>query len=136
MKMLRFDPSGSINAEFGVTNDQLKALYPRLMELRQEMVEVDAAQYASGEVPADKQPLDARFYWLPQEMLDDYTKQREASELGRIFKVANSLVKDIDAVVVLGIGGSYMGARAMMDACCNPYHNELRRAGRGSKPRM
>lgn len=136
MKLLRFDPSGSINAEFGITNDQLTALYPKLVELREEMVEVDAAQYAAGEVPADKQPLDARFYWLPQELLDEYTKLREASELGRIFKVANTLVKDIDAVVVLGIGGSYMGARAMMDACCNPYHNELRRAGRGSKPRM
>jgi len=42
----------------------------------------------------------------------------------------------LDAVVVLGIGGSYMGARAMMDACCHPYHNELSRGGRGSKPRM
>src|SRR5690606_4612893 len=51
-------------------------------------------------------------------------------------KVANSLASDIDAVVVLGIGGSYMGARAMMDACCDPYHNELSRAGRGSRPRM
>lgn len=136
MKMLRFDPSGAINPEFGVTDDQMTALYPKLLELRQEMVEVDAAQYAASDIPAEKQPLDARFYWLPQELLDDYTKLREASELGRIFKVANTLVKDIDAVVVLGIGGSYMGARAMMDACCNPYHNELRRAGRGSKPRM
>ncbi len=136
MKLLQFDPSGAINDSYGVTTQQLQALYPRLQQLRQEMVQQDPAQYASGDIPADKQPLDARFYWLPQELLDEYEQQREASELGRIFKVANTLVKDIDAVVVLGIGGSYMGARAMMDACCNPYHNELRRAGRGSKPRM
>jgi glucose-6-phosphate isomerase len=29
-----------------------------------------------------------------------------------------------------------MGARAMMEACCDPYHNELTRGARGSKPRM
>jgi glucose-6-phosphate isomerase len=39
-------------------------------------------------------------------------------------------------VVVLGIGGSYMGARALMEACCHPYHNELSRGERGGKPRM
>ncbi|MCA9222529.1 MAG: glucose-6-phosphate isomerase, partial [Planctomycetales bacterium] len=34
------------------------------------------------------------------------------------------------------IGGSYMGARALMDACCQPYFNELSRAERGGRPRM
>ena len=28
------------------------------------------------------------------------------------------------------------GARALMEACCHPYHNELNRASRGSVPRM
>lgn len=136
MKPLRFDPSGAINPEFGITDEQLRAFYPRLVELRRELIEVDRAEFTSGHVPEAKRPLDARFYWLPQELLDGYTLYREASELGRIFKVANTLVDDIDAVVVLGIGGSYMAARAMMEACCHPYHNELSRAGRGSKPRM
>ena len=36
----------------------------------------------------------------------------------------------------LGIGGSYMGARAIFEACCHPYHNELGRAERGKRPRM
>ncbi len=136
MSLLRFDPSGAIHADYGVTAEQIRELYPRLESLRRELVEVDPQQYTSGEVPEEKQPLEARFYWLPQELLEDYQARRESSELGRIFKVANTLVHDIDAVVVLGIGGSYMGPRAMMDACCDPYHNELRRAGRGSKPRM
>jgi glucose-6-phosphate isomerase len=136
MSLLRFDPSGAIHPQYGVTPEQLAELYPKLQSLRQELVEVDPGQYASGEVPDEKSPLDARFYWLPQEQLDAYKQHREGSELGRIFKVANSLASDIDAVVVLGIGGSYMGGRAMMDACCDPYHNELDRAGRGSRPRM
>ena len=38
--------------------------------------------------------------------------------------------------MVLGIGGSYMGARALMDACCEPYFKELSRGDRGGRPRM
>ncbi len=76
------------------------------------------------------------FFGFPKNNCRSTRPEREASELGRIFKVANSIHDEIDAVAVLGIGGSYMGARAMMDACCDPYHNELSRGGRGSKPRM
>ena len=39
-------------------------------------------------------------------------------------------------MVVLGIGGSYMGARALFEACCHPYHNELPRAARSGRPRI
>jgi len=136
MKLLRFDPAGAINSDFGVTTEQLQALYPRLIQLRQEMIEVAPTTTSAESGLAEKPSLDARFYRLPQDLLEEYTRRREASELGRIFKVANSLDNDVDAVVVLGIGNAYLGARAMMDACCDPYHNELRRAGRGSKPRM
>ena len=136
MSLLRFDPSGSINSEFGIKEDQIASLADKLMHLRHEMVETDRAQYDSGDVPTEKQPLDARFFWLPEEQLAAYEADRETSELGRIFQVANGLHNEIDAVAVLGIGGSYMGARAMMDACCDPYHNELTRGARGSKPRM
>lgn len=136
MSLLRFDASGSIDAKFGITQEQIDSLSDQLSDLRTEMVDVDPKQYASGDIPSDKQPLDARFFWLPEELLANYEQDRETSELGRIFKVANGLHDEIDAVVVLGIGGSYMGARAMMDACCDPYHNELSRGNRGSKPRM
>ncbi|HBO45859.1 MAG TPA: glucose-6-phosphate isomerase, partial [Planctomycetaceae bacterium] len=33
-------------------------------------------------------------------------------------------------------GGSYMGARALFEACCHPYHNELGRIERGRRPRI
>lgn len=136
MSLLRFDPSGSFDPDYGISPADVKGLEATLTSLRAEMVETDREQYDSGEIPASKQPLDARFFWLPEETLSDYGRDRESSELGRIFKVANGIHDEIDAVVVLGIGGSYMGARAMMEACCDPYHNELSRGGRGSKPRM
>ena len=136
MSLLRFDPSGSINADYGVSPAQLDDLASPLEQLRTEMVETDRTQYEDGAVPPHKQPLDARFFWLPEEQLAQYEADREQSELGRIFRVANGMHDEMDAVVVLGIGGSYMGARAMMEACCDPYHNELSRGDRGSKPRM
>jgi glucose-6-phosphate isomerase len=136
MSFLRFDPAGSFDPRFGISPADVSALEKPLLALREEMVVVDRQQYDSGAAPDAKQPLDARFFWLPEELLSDYERDREKSELGRIFKVANSIHDEIDAVAVLGIGGSYMGARAMMEACCDPYHNELSRGARGSKPRM
>ncbi|WP_164102894.1 glucose-6-phosphate isomerase [Candidatus Laterigemmans baculatus] len=136
MELLRFDPSGAINADYGVSEAELGELHPRLAEIRDDVVELDPEQYVSGNIPLDKQPLDARFSWLPSEILRQYREDPQGSELARIFKVANGLHDRVDAVAVLGIGGSYMGARALMDALCHPYHNELSRGSRGSKPRM
>ena len=136
MISLRFNPQGSFHPEYGLTPDDVSSMEPTLNDLRLELIETDKLLYESGDPPPEKQPLDARFLWLPEETLDGYAKNREQSELGRIFKVANSIHDEIDAVAVLGIGGSYMGARAMMEACCDPYHNELSRGARGSKPRM
>ena len=58
------------------------------------------------------------------------------SEVGQIQVTADRLAAEVDRVVVLGIGGSFMGARALLEACCHPYYNELPRAGRGNRPRI
>ena len=101
MHLLRFDPSGSINSDFGVTEEQVSGLSETLGELRTEIVETDPKQYLSGQVPEHKQPLDARFFWLPEEQLAAYEADRGASELGRVFQVANGIHNEIDAVAVI-----------------------------------
>lgn len=136
MKLLKFDPSGALDTGYGVSSAAMGELYPVLDEIRNDIVELDPEQYASGNIPAEKQPLDARFSWLPSEILRGYRQDPEGSELARVFQVANRLHEEVDAVVVLGIGGSYMGAKALMESLCHPYHNELSRGRRGSKPRM
>ncbi len=136
IKPLRFDLSGAIHAEYGVTEEQLRSLYPRLDVLRRELVEIDSKPLGVDALPSDNEVASARFYGLPKEFLDDYKHRREASELGRVFKVANTLKDVFDAVVVLGCGGAYIGPFAIMAACCDPYHNELSRAARGGKPRI
>lgn len=136
MISLRFRPEGSFHPEYGIQADEVGAQASDYCRLRDEILKIDRSAYESGEIPNAKQPLDARFLWLPRETLDAYEANRERSELGRVFQVANSIHDEIDAVAVLGIGGSYMGAKSIMDACCDPYHNELSRGSRGSKPRM
>lgn len=133
---IRYDFQGTLLAETGLTSDGLGELAPQLDQARQEVLEVDAAQYKSGEISADKQPLDAAFLELPERLLDEYSASRDASELGRMLVTAQRLSETVDRVVLLGIGGSYMGTRAFMEGCCHPYHNELPRADRGGRPRM
>jgi glucose-6-phosphate isomerase len=80
--------------------------------------------------------LDAGFFELPANLLAEYRDRRDASQLGKILAIARRVSEAVDRVVVLGIGGSYMGARALFEACCHPYHNELSRGERGGRPRI
>lgn len=137
MQLLRFDPAAAFFPGKGLESSQVQALEPVLAKLRDEVVDIDM-QMLSGKLPtpANKQPLDAAFYPLPERLLSEYEQDRRGSELARILSVAKRFQEVLDRVVVLGIGGSYMGARALMDACCQPYWNELSRGQRGSRPRM
>ena len=121
----------------GLDPSDVQGLASRLENVRNEVLD-DAELWASSgaEIPESKRPLDAAFIDLPQRMLDDYRTDREAATLGRIFAVARRLSEQVDRVVLLGIGGSYMGARALFESCCPPHFNELSRAERGGRPRL
>jgi len=133
---LSYDPTACFITETGIDKADLAALAPKLEAARDETLADLKLWHAKGPVPAAKQPLDAGFMDLPDRLLADYKANRKTSELGRILATAARLRESIDRVVVLGIGGSYMGARALLEACCHPYHNELSRAERGGKPRI
>jgi glucose-6-phosphate isomerase len=134
--LVTYDPSGVFLDETGVSPVDLQALTPRLEAARRELLEDDLRLLAEGVVPQEKYPLDAAFFELPEEILAEYQADQTNSELGRILKTARRLRDSVDRVVVLGIGGSFMGARALLEACCDPYFNELARGQRGSRPRM
>ncbi len=134
---LRFDFQGALIPQFGITAAQLETLQPRLLAAREEVLVTDQQLYAApASIPVAKQPLDAGFLEMPERILDAYQSDRANSELGRILTAAARMRNAVDKVVVLGIGGSYMGARAMMEMCCQPYFNEYSRAERGGRPRM
>ena len=51
----------------------------------------------------------------------DYDKE----EFARIKEAAKKIREDSDVLVVAGIGGSYLGARAVVEAVKGMYHNEI-----------
>src|SRR5687768_764359 len=133
---IQYDPSGVFLDEHGIRRWELADLALRLETARAETLGDVELWDSKRPVPVQKQPLDAGFIELPERLLAAYKHDRRGSELGRILAAAARLRDAVDRVVVLGIGGSYLGARALMEACCHPYHNELPRGERGGKPRM
>jgi len=110
----------------------LRDLQPRLTQVRSQV----AAEREMQVVPPELQPLDAGFIDLPQKSLDQYRRRGEASVVGRVLKQAAKLREQVDRVVVLGIGGSYLGARALFEALRSTYHNELPAEARLGIPRI
>jgi len=134
--LLTYNPAATIIEGTGLGANDLRDLAPRLDAARAEVVK-DLDDWKNGRpVPPEKQPLDAGFTDLPERLLEGYKQNRQQSELGRMLAVAHRLREAADRVLVLGIGGSYMGARALFEACCHPYHNELPRGDRGGRPRI
>jgi len=136
MERISYDPRGAFIEQNGISPDDVAGLSGRLREVRQEMLDELKLWHAGGHVPKEKQPLDAAFMDLPERLLAEYRKNAETSEVGRIQAAARRLAGRTDRVVVLGIGGSYMGVRALLESLCHPYRNELDRERRGGWPRL
>ena len=135
-QLMSYDPSGVFLPEHGITPAELADLAGHLDEARDEVL-ADAQLWADGvEVPAEKVPLDAGFHDLPDRLLADFRNHGVKSELARIKAAADRLSGEVGSVVVLGIGGSYMGARALLEACCHQYYNEVEPTMRRGRPRI
>src|SRR6218665_429501 len=96
------------------------ALVPKLEAARAEVLADVELLNSKGAVPAAKDPPDSRFIELPRRLLDG----AEGKLLDRMLESAKRLRDQIDAVVSLGIGGSYMGLRAIFQTPCPPHHNQ------------
>ena len=67
-----------------------------------------------------KEKIDSEFLgWLS--LPTNYNRE----EFSRIKKVANKIKNDSDVLVVIGIGGSYLGARAVIEALTNTFTNSI-----------
>lgn len=136
MSLLKYDPSAALFDQGGTSQEELDAIAPRLESARAEVL-ADADLWAAGaDVPADKEPLDAGFHLLPDRLLAELSEKGDDSELARLKTTADRLAAECKSVVVLGIGGSYMGARALLESCCHPYYNEVPASTRGNRPRL
>jgi len=135
-KTLQFDYQAALQT-LQIERSALDHVYDRLEQARREMLQVDQALFDHPDsIPLDKRPLDAGFLRWPDCQLEDYESRGASSSVGQILDAARSLAAEVDRVVVLGIGGSYIGARALKDACTEPYFNERSRGHRGGWPRL
>jgi glucose-6-phosphate isomerase len=125
-------PTAELRARHFLSPARLRELTPRLMQVRGQV----AGERELGQVPPELQPLDVGFIDLPQKTLDQHRRQADASVLGRVLTTAARLRDEADRVVVLGIGGSYLGARALFEALRSAYPNELPPETRLGVPRI
>jgi glucose-6-phosphate isomerase len=125
-------PAAELRARHYLHPNELRDLMPRLLQVRSQV----AAERELRQVPAELQPLDSGFIDLPQKYLDQFRRHGDTSILGRAMKQAARLREQTDRVVILGIGGSYLGARALFEALRPQYHNELPSDARLGIPRI
>lgn len=111
---------------------RLKGMVNQLMQVKSQV----ATERDLQQVPPELQPLDAGFIDLPQRLLDHHRRRGDASDLGRVLALANRLREQVDRVLILGVGGSSLGAQALFQALCHTYHNELPPKARLGVPRI
>jgi len=126
-----WSPLAEIQAAHLLNRQRVAAILPQLNAVRSQT----AAEREKVPGPDDP-PLQPGFIEYPQKLLEGHRKQGATSELGRIMAAAQRLREETDRVVVIGIGGSYMGARALFEALCPTYHNELPPQVRTQRPRI
>lgn len=62
----------------------------------------------------------------------DLPEHYDKEEFARIKKSAEKIKSDSDVLLVVGIGGSYLGARAAIEALNHAFYNTLPKAKRGN----
>ena len=99
-------------------NDKHLAAFVREQELLGMQPLVEAADRSLRE----KSGLGSDFLgWTT--LPSDYDKE----EFARVQKAAEKIKSDSDILVVIGIGGSYLGARAVIELLRSPFYNNLKK---------
>lgn len=125
-------PGAELRQQHYLAPSKLRDLLPRVSQVRSQI----ATERDLKQVPPEMQPLDAGFIDLPQKLLDAQRKQNDTSVLGRVIQLATRMRAEVDRFVILGIGGSYLGARTLFEALRRSFHNDLPAKDRSGTPRI
>jgi len=99
-------------------NEKFLSPFVRANEVAQMEAELEAAR----KTVMDKSGAGSDFLgWL--DLPVDYDKE----EFARIKTAAAKIQKSCDVLVVIGIGGSYLGARAAIEFATSPLYNNLKK---------
>ena len=117
MQEMEYDYSGvlteAVGERHGLSWDEISNFQTRAEQAHQDLME----RCASGEIG---------FLDLP----------KKVSEAERIIALAEEKRRGIEACLVLGIGGSSLGGKALRDAIKTPLYNEIPREKRDGFPRL
>lgn len=127
-----WDAAAELRACHLLAPARFKDLQQRLLQCRSQI----AADRELLNPPPEALPLEPGFINLPQEMLDNYRRKQDHSEVGRIQVLAKRLRDDFDRVVFLAAGGAHLGPVALFQALKSSYHNELPADTRLGAPRV
>lgn len=130
---IHYDPT-AVFAAGGPSRSSLDRLVPRLEQARRHLLAGPGVRDAVG--PNDTVRDAPAFTELPDRLLADYGTRRPESDLFAVLTVARRIRETVDRVVVIGAGCPALAARAVFEACCHPFHNELSRGERGGRPRL
>lgn len=117
MSPVRIDPSNMLSSNVGGSGVSPGRLEGELAERFSRVHETIGTRRSAGEIG---------FFDLPG--------QREAQ--ARVQEVADSFGQWFESLVVVGIGGSSLGARAIFEALRGPFWNELQDEARDHFPRL
>jgi glucose-6-phosphate isomerase len=124
--------AAELRARYFLHPGRFRELHPRLLQCRGQI----AAERELRNPSVDQLPLEPGFVNLPQDLLDNFRRKQEASEVGKVMALANRLREQADRVVFLGAGGPYFGANALFMALKSAHHNELPPETRLGTPRV
>jgi glucose-6-phosphate isomerase len=131
-ELTEWTPAAELRQQHFLSLEALHEMTPRVLQVRSQI----ATERELKQIPAKMQPLQAGFINLPQSLLDQHKRKGDASTLGRVLKLAGRMREEVDRFVILGIGGSYMGARALFEAMRSSQHNDLPTKERSGTPRF
>src|SRR5262245_13170615 len=125
-------PLAELQARHLLSRPRLQNLLPTLNMTRGQI----ASEREVIDPKPEQSPLHAGFIDLPYKMLENHRRKGDTSELGRTLTLAGRLREQVDRVVILGIGGSHLGARALFESLLPSHHNEMPVPSRMGKPRI
>jgi glucose-6-phosphate isomerase len=125
-------PTLELQSQHFLSPQRIKSIIPQMMQVKGQV----ATERDITEPPPHLRPLDSGFIDLPDKLLNDLRRHKDKCEITRIQTLASELRGQCDRVVILGIGGSYLGSRALFEALRSHYHNELPFESRLGVPRI
>lgn len=116
-----------------VTKEDLKELSPRLKKAHEAMAIMRKTGVIRGHLSKDCTPEKVLFSQLP------YIKEgnlNSPDSIARLKKFGTDAKDNIDAVLSLGIGGSFLGNKVLFDIQCGNFWNFKTKAQRGGIPKV